>query len=98
MDIIDYFALERMYRERRKLRKKVYVIAEIGGLRREGKIIKEAEGRWLIDFYPYEDEKGERMERGGRMYLNIREFDIHPIDRQEFDIYVEALYDEYGYT
>lgn len=94
MDIIDYFALERMYRERRKVRQKVYIVAEVGGLQREGKIIKEAEGRWLIEFYPYEN--GERFERGGRLYMSIRDFDIHPIDRQIFEQYVEALYNEYG--
>jgi hypothetical protein len=93
MDIIDYFALERMYRERRKVRQKIYVIAELGGLQREGKIIKEHEGRWLIEFYPYED--GDHLERGGRVYMSIRDFDIHPIDRQVFEQYVEVLYNEY---
>jgi hypothetical protein len=94
MDIIDYFALERMYRERRKVRQKVYIIAELGGIQREGKIIKENEGRWLIEFYPYED--SDRFERGGRLYMSIRDFDIHPIDRQIFQQYIDALYNEYG--
>ncbi len=94
MDIIDYFALERLYRERRKQRKKVYVVAQVGGLQREGKIIKEHEGRWLIEFFPYE--QGEVLENGGRMYLNIRDFDIHPVDQQEFDEHLRALYEEYG--
>jgi hypothetical protein len=94
MDIIDYFALERLYRERRRVRKKVYVVAEIAGVKREGKIIKENEGRWLIEFYPYED--NDILMRGGRMYMSIREFDIHPVDRQEFEEYLQALYEEYG--
>lgn len=94
MDIIDYFALERLYRERRKVRQKVYVMAELGGLQREGKIIKEQDGRWLIEFFPYE--APDRLEPGGRMYMGIRDFEIHPVDRQIFDEYVQALYDEYS--
>lgn len=94
MDIINYFALERLVRERRKVRQKVYVIAEINGLNREGKIIKEYEGRWLVEFFPYEE--GDTLERGGRAYMSIRDFDIHPVDRQQFEEYLEALYDEYG--
>ena len=94
MDIIDYFALERMYRERRRLRQKVYVIADLGGLQREGKIIKEQDGRWLIEFFPYE--AGETLVPGGRLYMSIRDFEIHPVDRQVFEEYLSALYDEYG--
>lgn len=94
MDIIDYFALERMYRERRKIRQKVYVIAEVGGLQREGKIIKEIDGRWLIEFFPYEE--NDHLESGGRAYMSIRDFDIHPVDRQIFEEYLSALYEEYG--
>lgn len=94
MDIIDYFALERMYRERRRQRKKVYVIAEVGGLMREGKILKENEGRWLVEFYPYEE--GMIKLRGGRRYLSIRDFNIHPVDQQFFEKYLEDLYEEYG--
>jgi hypothetical protein len=94
VDIIDYFALERLYRERRRQRQKVYVVAEIAGLQREGKIIKEIDGRWLIEFLPYED--GEVMENGGRIYMSIRDFEIHPVDRQHFEEYWRALMDEYG--
>lgn len=94
MEIIDYFALERMYRERRKMRQKVYIVAEIGGLQREGKIIKEQDGRWLIEFLPYEER--DRLEPGGRLYMSIRDFDIHPVDRQIFEEYLIVLYDEYG--
>lgn len=94
MDIIDYFALERLVRERRKHRQKVYVVAEVGGLKREGKIIKENEGLWLVDLYPYEE--GDTRERGGRVYMSIRDFEIHPVDRQQFEEYLEALYDEYA--
>lgn len=94
MDIIDYFALERLVRERRRVRQKVYIVAEINGLKREGKIIRENEGRWLIEFYPYEE--GDVLERGGRLYMSIRDFDIHPVDRQQFEEYLEALYDDYN--
>jgi hypothetical protein len=94
MDIIDYFALERMYRERRKMRQKVYIVAEVGGIQREGKIIKEQDGRWLIEFFPYEEH--DRLEPGGRLYMSIRDFDIHPVDRQVFEEYLSVLYDEYG--
>lgn len=95
MDIINYFALSRLYHYRRKQRKKVYVVAELGGLQREGKIIKENEEYlWLIEFYPYDD--GHVMEKGGRVYMSIREFDIHPVDQQEFEDHLRALYDEYG--
>lgn len=94
MDIIDYFALERLYRERRRHRQKVFVVAELGGLHREGKIIKENDGRWLIEFYPYEDPA--TMEPGGRLYMGIREFDIHPVDQQQFQEYLDALHEEYG--
>jgi hypothetical protein len=94
MDIIDYFALERLYRERRRQRQKVYITAVVGGLMREGKILKEDEGRWLVEFYPYED--GETLLRGGRRYLSIRDFEIHPVDQQEFQEYLDALYSEYG--
>jgi hypothetical protein len=93
MDIIDYFALERLVRDRRRQRQRVYVIAEINGLKREGKIIKEHQGLWLIDFYPYE--QGEIRERGGRAYMSIREFEIHPVDHQQFAEYLEALYNEH---
>ncbi|MBC8098291.1 MAG: hypothetical protein H7Y11_02510 [Armatimonadetes bacterium] len=94
MDIIDYFALERMYRERRKVRQKVYIVTTLGGLQREGKIIKEQDGRWLIEFLPYD--QGKVLVPGGRLYMSIREFDIHPVDRQVFDVYLAALYDEYS--
>jgi hypothetical protein len=94
MDIIDYFALERLYRERRKQRKKVYVVAAVAGLQREGKIIKEIDGRWLIEFLPYDD--GAVLENGGRIYMSIREFEIHPVDRQQFEEFLRVLMDEYG--
>lgn len=93
MDIIDHFALERLYRERRRLRQKVYVVAQMGGLQREGKIIKESEGRWLIELYPYDD--GNLRENGGRVYMSIRDFEIHPVDRQEFEVYLENLHEEF---
>ncbi len=92
MDIIDYFALERLYLERRRRRQKVHVVAQIDGFPREGKLLKEHEGRWLIDFYPYEDE--ERFIPGERIYLTIREFEIHPIDQQIFNQHLEAIYQE----
>lgn len=94
MDIIEYFALERMVSQRRKLRQKVYIIADINGLKREGKIIRENEGRWLIEFFPYEE--GDILERGGRLYMSIRDFDIHPVDQQQFEEFLQAFYDDYN--
>ena len=92
MDIIDYFALERLYLDRRRRRQKVYVVAQIDGIPREGKILKENEGRWLIEFYPYED--AEHFVSGERIYLTIREFEIHPVDKQIFEQHLEAIYRE----
>jgi hypothetical protein len=92
MDIIDYFALERLYIERRRRRKKVYVTAIVEGFQREGKILKENEGRWLIEFLPYEDD--EHFMSGVRLYMTIRDFEIHPIDKQIFEQHLKDIYKE----
>ncbi|GEM_PF-2395151 len=94
MDILHFFALDQLYRERRRLRQKVYVVAEFGGTRREGKIIKERDGRWLIEFFPQEADGV--VERTSRKYLSLREFEVHPVDQQQFDNYIQALYDTYS--
>jgi len=94
MDILHFFALDQLYRERRRLRQKVYVVAELGGTHREGKIIKERDGRWLIEFFPLESDGV--VERTSRKYLSLREFEVHPIDQQQFDEYIQALYDIYS--
>lgn len=95
MDILHYFALDQLYRERRRLRQKVYVVADFGGVRREGKIIKERDGRWLIEFFPLETDAGV-IQRTARRYLSLREFEVHPVDQQQFDEYIQTLYDIYS--
>lgn len=94
MDIIHYFALDQLVRERRQLRQKVYVVADLNGTRREGKIIKERDGRWLIEFYPV-DVDG-LTERTTRRYMSLRDFEVHPVDKQIFEEHVNALYDAYS--
>ena len=94
MDIIHYFALDQLVRERRQFRQKVYVVAELNGIRREGKIIREREGRWLIEFYPV-DVDG-LTERTTRRYMSLRDFEVHPVDKQVFEEHVNALYDAYS--
>jgi hypothetical protein len=94
MDILHYFALDQLYRERRRLRQKVYVVAELRGVRREGKIIKERDGRWLIEFFP--EETDGVIERTARRYLSVREFEVHPVDQQQFDDYIQTLHDIYS--
>jgi hypothetical protein len=94
MDIIHYFALDQLVRERRRYRKKVYVVADVNGARREGKIIREREGRWLIEFYPVEVDG--LTERTTRRYLSLRDFEIHPVDKTQFQEHVDALYDAYS--
>lgn len=94
MDIIQYFALEQMVRERRRRRQKVFVTAEIDGAQREGKIIREKEGRWLIEFFA--GEVNGRFNSTLRRYLGLREFSIHPIDYQQFQQHIEAIYDSYN--
>lgn len=94
MDILHYFALDQLYRERRRLRQKVYVVAELGGMRREGKIIKERDGRWLIEFFPLELDGV--VERTARRYLSLRDFEVHPVDQQQFDEYIKTLHDIYS--
>lgn len=93
MDILHYFALDQLYRERRRLRQKVYVVAEIDGVRREGKIIKERDGRWLIEFFP--QETNGLVECTARRYLSVRDFEVHPVDQQQFDEYIRTLHDYY---
>lgn len=94
MDILHFFALDQLYRERRRLRQKVYVIAELGGTRREGKILKERDGRWLIEFFPLETDG--IVARTSRHYLSIREFEVHPVDQQQFEDYIRTLNDIYS--
>jgi hypothetical protein len=94
MDIIHYFALDQLVRERRRNRRKVYVIADMNGTRREGKIIREREGRWLVEFFPVELDG--LVERTMRCYLSLREFEIHPVDKTQFQEHVDALFDAYS--
>lgn len=94
MDILHYFALDQLFRERRKLRQKVYVVADVMGTPREGKILRERNGRWLIEFFP--TEINGLVARTARRYLSIREFEIHPVDQQQFQEYIKALQDIYS--
>lgn len=94
MDIIHYFALDQLVRERRQFRQKVYVMAELNGIQREGKIIKEREGRWLIEFFAV-DVDG-LTARTTRCYMSLHDFEVHPVDKQIFEDHVNALYDAYG--
>lgn len=94
MDIIHYFALDQLVRERRRSRQKVYVVAELDGARREGKIIRERDGRWLVEFFA--DEFDGQLARTTRRYLSLRDFEIHPVDKKQFQDHVEALYDAYS--
>ena len=94
MDIINYFALDQLLRERRRCRQKVYVVADLNGTRREGKILRERDGRWLIEFFPVE--VAGLVERSVRRYLSLRDFEIHPVDKKQFQEHVDTLYEAYS--
>lgn len=96
MDILHYFALDQLFRERRKVRQKVYVVADLMGTRREGKILREKGGRWLVEFFPAEVDGV--VVQTARRYLSLREFEIHPVDQQKFQEYIQTLQDIYTGT
>ena len=72
----------------------MYVVAELNGTHREGKILREREGRWLIEFFPVEVDG--LVERTTRRYLSLRDFEVHPVDKTQFQEHVDALYEAYS--